>query len=83
MDFLTSQNFPTSKYQDFPASTNLDFPISKKNAWWPGGRGWIDGRMGEQGVDVDSIVISGLPWMGMQAGVWDPGCEPVSQDNIQ
>ena len=34
--------------------------------------------MGEQGVDVDSIVISGLPWMGMQAGVWDPGFEPLN-----
>jgi hypothetical protein len=34
--------------------------------------------MGEQGVDVDSIIISGLPWMGMQAGVWDPGFEPLN-----
>ena len=34
--------------------------------------------MGEQGVDVDSTVISGLPWMGMQAGVWDPGFEPLN-----
>eukprot|EP00041_Stephanoeca_diplocostata_P020507 m.460664 g.460664 ORF g.460664 m.460664 type:complete len:866 (+) comp21597_c0_seq6:83-2680(+) len=34
--------------------------------------------MGEQGVDVDSLFISGLPWMGMQAGVWDPGFEPLN-----
>lgn len=26
--------------------------------------------MGEQGIDVDSILTGGLPWMGMQAGVW-------------
>eukprot|EP00039_Didymoeca_costata_P011882 m.168568 g.168568 ORF g.168568 m.168568 type:complete len:843 (+) comp15320_c0_seq10:13-2541(+) len=34
--------------------------------------------MGEQGVDIDSVMIQGLPWMGMQAGVWDPGFEPYN-----
>ena len=26
--------------------------------------------MGEQGIDTDSVLTGGLPWMGMQAGVW-------------
>jgi hypothetical protein len=34
--------------------------------------------MGEQGIDVDSILTGGLPWMGMQAGVWDPSFEPMN-----
>jgi hypothetical protein len=32
--------------------------------------------LGEQGVDVDSLQVYGLPWMGMQPGVWDPPFEP-------
>jgi len=35
--------------------------------------------MGEQGVDVDSLLLTGLPWMGMPAGVWDPPFEPLNQ----
>ena len=34
--------------------------------------------MGEQGIDVDSLFTGGLPWMGMQAGVWDPSFEPMN-----
>lgn len=34
--------------------------------------------MGEQGIDVDSVFTGGLPWMGMQAGVWDPSFEPMN-----
>lgn len=38
----------------------------------------LHARCFQQGVDVDSMFISGLPWMGMQAGVWDPGFEPLN-----
>ena len=34
--------------------------------------------LGEQGVDIDSLQVFGLPWMAMPPGVWDPPFEPVN-----